>query len=56
MGGKQRVFEDAYSCMLTITEHSQHGLPWDVPYELPNTGGVIVTVLHANHCEAFRRG
>jgi hypothetical protein len=29
----------------------QHGLDEDVPFEMPNTGGVKVTVIEANHCE-----
>lgn len=28
----------------------QHGLPDDIPFEMPNTGGVTVTPLTANHC------
>jgi hypothetical protein len=31
----------------------QHGLPWDIPVELPDTGGVTVTVIKANHCVLF---
>jgi hypothetical protein len=29
----------------------QHGLPDNIPFEMPNTGGVTVTPLEANHCE-----
>jgi DNA cross-link repair 1A protein len=30
----------------------QHGLPDDIPFEMPNTGGVTVTPLTANHCKS----
>jgi DNA cross-link repair 1A protein len=33
----------------------QHGLPDNVPFEMPNTGGVTVTPIEANHCELRRR-
>jgi DNA cross-link repair 1A protein len=26
-------------------------LPYDVPVELPNTGGIVCTMISANHCE-----
>ena len=29
----------------------QHGLPDDIPFVMPNTGGVTVTPITANHCE-----
>lgn len=35
---------------LGVNPEYVHGLPWDVPYEIPGTGGVKVTVIKANHC------
>lgn len=28
----------------------QHGLPDNIPFEMPGTGGVKVTPIEANHC------
>jgi len=36
--------------MLGVDAKWVHGLPWDTPIELPDTGGVMVTVIKANHC------
>ncbi|WVQ78981.1 hypothetical protein IAT38_001073 [Cryptococcus sp. DSM 104549] len=36
--------------MLEVDRKWVHGLPNDVPFEMPNTGGVKVTPLEANHC------
>lgn len=36
--------------MLGVNPEYVHGLPWDVPFEIPDTGGVKVTVIKANHC------
>ncbi|KAK6908877.1 hypothetical protein I203_102882 [Kwoniella mangroviensis CBS 8507] len=36
--------------MLGVEPKWVHGLPDDVPFEMPNTGGVTVTPMEANHC------
>ncbi|WVO21673.1 uncharacterized protein IAS62_002984 [Cryptococcus decagattii] len=36
--------------MLEVDPKWVHGLPNDVPFEMPNTGGVTVTPIEANHC------
>ncbi|ORY34687.1 DNA repair metallo-beta-lactamase-domain-containing protein [Naematelia encephala] len=36
--------------MLGVEPKWVHGLPDDVPFEMPNTGGVKVTPIEANHC------
>lgn len=36
--------------MLGVEPQWVHGLPEDIPFEMPNTGGVTVTVIEANHC------
>ncbi|KAI5452531.1 DNA cross-link repair protein PSO2/SNM1 [Naganishia albida] len=36
--------------MLGVDAQWVHGSPWDTPFELPDTGGVKVTVIKANHC------
>lgn len=36
--------------MLGVDPKWVHGIPWDTPFIIPNTNGVSVTVLHANHC------
>ncbi|WVQ75584.1 hypothetical protein IAR50_005211 [Cryptococcus sp. DSM 104548] len=36
--------------MLQVDPKYVHGLPDNVPFEMPNTGGVKVTPLEANHC------
>lgn len=47
MGGESG--SACYSSTSQLTP--QHGLEEDVPFEMPNTGGVKVTVIEANHCE-----
>ncbi|KAG6906251.1 hypothetical protein DXG01_014969 [Tephrocybe rancida] len=36
--------------MLSVDRKWVHPLPYDVPTEIPNTGGVRVTLIEANHC------
>ncbi|KAJ4473609.1 DNA cross-link repair protein pso2/snm1 [Lentinula aciculospora] len=36
--------------MLRVDPNWVHPLPMDVPTEIPNTGGVRVTLIEANHC------
>ncbi|ODN77538.1 hypothetical protein L202_04712 [Cryptococcus amylolentus CBS 6039] len=36
--------------MLQVNPKYVHGLPDNIPFEMPNTGGVKVTPLEANHC------
>ncbi|KAG6821224.1 hypothetical protein H0H93_004046 [Arthromyces matolae] len=36
--------------MLSVDRKWLHPLPYDVPTEIPNTGGVHVTLIEANHC------
>ncbi|OCF43848.1 DNA cross-link repair 1A protein [Kwoniella heveanensis CBS 569] len=36
--------------MLGVEQKWVHGLPNDVPFEMPNTGGVTVMPIEANHC------
>nr|XP_031858424.1 uncharacterized protein CI109_006187 [Kwoniella shandongensis]KAA5525496.1 hypothetical protein CI109_006187 [Kwoniella shandongensis] len=36
--------------MLEVDPKWVHGLPDNVPFEMPNTGGVTVTPIEANHC------
>ncbi|TYJ58930.1 hypothetical protein B9479_000364 [Cryptococcus floricola] len=36
--------------MLQVNPKYVHGLPDNTPFEMPNTGGVKVTPLEANHC------
>jgi DNA cross-link repair 1A protein len=36
--------------MLGVGREWVHAIPEDVPTEIPNTGGVKVTVIEANHC------
>nr|XP_019043488.1 DNA cross-link repair 1A protein [Kwoniella bestiolae CBS 10118]OCF22418.1 DNA cross-link repair 1A protein [Kwoniella bestiolae CBS 10118] len=36
--------------MLGVEPKWVHGLPDNVPFEMPNTGGVTVTPMEANHC------
>ncbi|KAK8849727.1 hypothetical protein IAR55_005062 [Kwoniella newhampshirensis] len=36
--------------MLEVDPKWVHGLPNDIPFEMPNTGGVTVTPIEANHC------
>lgn len=36
--------------MLEVDPKWVHGLPNDMPFEMPNTGGVTVTPIEANHC------
>ncbi|KAI9638791.1 DNA repair metallo-beta-lactamase-domain-containing protein [Dioszegia hungarica] len=36
--------------MLGVEPQWVHGLDEDIPFEMPNTGGVKVTVIEANHC------
>ena len=36
--------------MLGVEPHWVHGLPNNVPFEMPNTGGVTVIPIEANHC------
>ncbi|EIW71463.1 hypothetical protein TREMEDRAFT_28150, partial [Tremella mesenterica DSM 1558] len=36
--------------MLGVEPKWVHGLPNDIPFEMPNTGGVTVTPMEANHC------
>lgn len=36
--------------MLGVEPQWVHGLKNDVPFEMPNTGGVTVTCIEANHC------
>lgn len=40
--------------MLGVDPKWVHPLPLDVPTVLPNTGGVEVTLIEANHCELAR--
>lgn len=37
--------------MLSVDPKWVHPLPMDVPTIIPNTGGVKVTLIEANHCE-----
>ena len=36
--------------MLSVDRKWVHPLPMDVPTVIPNTGGVTVTLIEANHC------
>ncbi|WWD04187.1 hypothetical protein V865_002254 [Kwoniella europaea PYCC6329] len=36
--------------MLGVEPKWVHGLPDNIPFEMPNTGGVTVTPMEANHC------
>jgi len=36
--------------MLNVDKAWVHPLPMDVPTEIPNTNGVTVTLIEANHC------
>ncbi|KLT45132.1 hypothetical protein CC85DRAFT_322715 [Cutaneotrichosporon oleaginosum] len=36
--------------MLGVEPQWVHGIPDDIPYTIPNTGGVTVTLIEANHC------
>lgn len=36
--------------MLSVDRKWVHPLPMDVPTIIPNTGGVTVTLIEANHC------
>ncbi|KAK4688537.1 DNA cross-link repair 1A protein, partial [Tremellales sp. Uapishka_1] len=36
--------------MLGVEPQWVHGLPDNIPFEMPNTGGVTVTPIEANHC------
>lgn len=36
--------------MLAVDKKWVHPLPNDQPVEIPNTGGVKVTLIEANHC------
>lgn len=37
--------------MLGVAPEWVHGLPMDVPTVIPETGGVTVTLIDANHCQ-----
>ena len=37
--------------MLSVDPKWVHPLPMDIPSEIPNTGGVRVTLIEANHCD-----
>lgn len=49
--GEEMGCESSFIGDRAVTDH-QHGLPDDVPFVMPNTGGVTVTPLTANHCES----
>ena len=36
--------------MLSVDKRWVRPLPMDTPTEIPNTGGVTVTLIDANHC------
>lgn len=42
--------------MLGVEPQWVHGLPDNVPFVMPNTGGVKVTNIEANHCESATEG
>lgn len=37
--------------MLGVAADWVHGIPFDVPTLVPDSGGVSVTLIDANHCE-----
>jgi len=39
--------------MLTVDPKWVHPLPMDVPIVIPESGGVTVTLIEANHCELW---
>ena len=39
--------------MLAVDRKWIHPLPMNTPVEVPNTGGVKVTLIDANHCEFY---
>ena len=41
--------------MLGVDPKWVHPLPMDVPTTIPNTGGVQVTLIEANHCSCYQR-
>jgi DNA cross-link repair 1A protein len=36
--------------MLSVDRKWVHPLPMDIPTEIPDTGGIRVTLIEANHC------
>lgn len=46
MGGETTV-----TAVAELADTTQHGLPDNVPFVMPNTGGVTVTPIEANHCK-----
>lgn len=54
MLGVERKWVVSYSTIMIGHELTdQHGLEEDIAFEMPNTGGVKVSVIEANHCQLY---